>query len=173
MKYALRRIEQGLRALFSFALPVDDDAARAVLPPELFALFKRMRRSEQQHSLRVMRTLRARGFDDPDLLTAALLHDCGKSRYPLTLFGRTVGVLVRAILPGAYARWSHAEPVGWKRPFTVAGQHPAWSAADMESAGASEQAVILARRHQNRVIGEPGTEEDRLLAALQAADDLH
>jgi hypothetical protein len=170
---ALRRLGQGLRALFSFALPVDEAAARAVLSPSLFALFKRMRRSEQQHSLRVMRTLRARGYDQPDLLTAALLHDSGKARHPLTVFGRTVAVLVRAILPKAFARWSEAEPRGWRRPFAVAVQHPAWSAEDMASAGASDLAVTLARRHQDRVIGTPGTEEDRLLAALQAADDLH
>lgn len=157
--------------MFAWATPVDTNAAEAVLSPALMALFCRMRRSEQLHSLRVMRLLQARGQTDPDLLTAALLHDCGKSRYPLGLVGRSLAVPVQKFLPGAYARWSAGEPRGWRRPLVIRAQHPAWSAEDMQAAGASARAVSLARRHQDPHIERPASEEDVLLAALQAADD--
>ena len=169
----ISRIAQGLRALFAWATPVDTAAAAGVLSPELMALFGRMRRSEQLHSLRVMRTLRAQGYTDPDLLTAALLHDSGKSRYPLGLVGRTLAVLARHYLPGPFARWSAGEPSGWRRPFVIAEQHPGWSAEDMLAAGASARAASLARRHQLPHIKHPVSDEDRLLALLQAADDRH
>lgn len=173
IRRAAARIAQGLRALIAFATPVDDEAARAVLvTPALIALFKRMRRSEQLHSLRVMQRLQAQGIDHPDLLTAALLHDSGKSRYRLGLVGRTLAVLARALLPDQYAQWGHGSPRGWRRPFAIAVQHPDWSAEDMAAAGASPLAVTLARRHQTN-LPEVRSEEDRLLALLQASDDAH
>jgi hypothetical protein len=170
MRQAWLRFRQGLRALAAFARPVDTAAAQAVLSLELMGLFRRMRRSEQQHSLRVMRTLQAQGYSDPALLTAALLHDAGKSRYPFTLVERTLVVLARKALPRQYAAWSRAGPWGWRRMFAIAAQHPVWSAEDMAAAGAPELAVRLARRHQEPPIRNPQSAEDRLLAALQAAD---
>jgi hypothetical protein len=157
----------------AWATPVDIAHAEQVLSPELMKLFGRMRRSEQLHSLRVTEALRAEGHSEPDLLTAALLHDCGKSRYPLTLAGRVAAVLIRGIAPRAYARWSAGEPRGWRRPLVIAAQHPAWSAEDMLAAGASPRAAALARRHQTPLSGPASTEEDRLLVALQCADRGH
>lgn len=165
-----RRLRQGLLALTAHTRPVDFDTAAQVLAPELMRLFRRMRRSEQQHSLRVMHTLRAQGHTHPDLLTAALLHDCGKSRYPLTIFGRTLAALAWRFLPERTARWAQGGPRGWRRPFAIAAQHPAWSAEDMLAAGASPLAVALARRHQEPFEGEPQDEEERLLVLLRAAD---
>ncbi len=167
------RIGQGLRALLAFAIPLDKGPAQEVLSPELFRLFARMRRSEQHHALRVMRRLIAAGHTQPDLLIAALLHDCGKARHPLGLAGRTLVVLTRAMLPRRAARWGGGEPRGLRRPFVIAYQHPAWSAEDMAAAGASPLAAALARRHQEPYIKTPRNEEERLLALLQWADNLH
>jgi hypothetical protein len=164
-------MRQGLRALTAFMRPVDYGAVEAVLTPELLALFKRMRASEQQHSIRVMAHLQQAGYTDPDLLTAALLHDVGKARYPLNLFGRTAAVLVTRFAPRLADRWSGGEPRGLRRPLVIARRHPEWSAEEMAAAGASERAADLARRHQSKcLMGEPIGEEDRLLALLMAAD---
>jgi hypothetical protein len=168
----MHRLAQGIRALNAWATPVDYAAARQVLSPELMDLFQRMRRSEQLHSLRVMAALTAQGHTDPDLLVAALLHDCGKSRYPMTLAGRTAAVLVRMFAPEAFRRWSQGAPSGWRRPFVVAARHPAWSAEDMLTAGASPRAAELARRHQTPLSASLTTDEDTLLVAFQAADDV-
>lgn len=167
----ITRLRQGLRAIFALAHPLDYDAVAEVLSPPLIRLFHRMRRVEQLHSLRVMRTLVAQGHTDPDLLVAALLHDCGKSRYRFTLPERVLVVLAKRLFPAACVRWSAGEPDGWRRMFVIAARHPQWSAEDMESAGASMMAAALARRHQDRVEGVPTSEEDRLLVALQAADN--
>jgi hypothetical protein len=170
-RLVISRLKQGLRAIFAAAHPVDDQAVAAILSPPQMLLFKRMRRVEQLHSLRVMRTLLAQGHHNPDLLVAALLHDCGKSRYRFTLVERVVVVLAKRLLPAAFARWSMAKPEGWRRMFVISAQHSQWSAEDMEQAGAPALAVTLARRHQHRVEGVPTCEEDRLLVALQSADD--
>ncbi len=171
LRKAAYRIRQALHALTAYARPVDYDRAAGVLTPALMALFRRMRRSEQQHSLRVMDTLIRAGHDDPDLLTAALLHDCGKSRHRFGLMGRVLVVVVRHTAPVWLVRWSQGEPRGLRRPFVIAVQHPIWSSEDMAACGASPLAVELARRHQERLAGPPHNHVEHLLALLQAADD--
>ncbi len=48
------------------------------LSPSQLALFDAMHRADQRHGLDVKATLRTEGYDDPELLLAALLHDCSK-----------------------------------------------------------------------------------------------
>jgi putative nucleotidyltransferase with HDIG domain len=168
---AIYRISQGLRVLFAFALPLDSSEAERLLTPPLLALFRRMRRADQRHSLSVMRTLVEQGHTDPDLLAAALLHDVGKVRHPITLFGRTLAVLARAFAPKRHAQWGQGELSGWRRPFVVAHQHSVWSAEMLAEAGAPPMVVALARRHQTPLDGSPQSEEDRLLMLLQEVDD--
>lgn len=170
-----RRMGQGLRALTAFSRPIDYAVVESILTPELTTLFKRMRRSEQEHSIRVMRTLRSQGHTQPDLLVAALLHDVGKSRCPYTLFDRVLIVLVgRLITWNLIWYWGKkGNPRGWRRPFVVAVQHPIWSAEDMAQAGATPLAVTLARHHQDKLGHPPQSEEERLLVLLQEADNLN
>ncbi len=166
------RVRQGLRALSAWARPVDDDLAAAVLSPPLLALFHRMRRSEQQHSLNVLRTLRGWGYGEPPLLVAALLHDVGKSRAPYHLWDRALVVMLKAVVPGWVRRWGEqGEPSGWRRPFAISLQHPQWSAELARAAGADPLSVELIARHQERLDHEPRTTIERLLVALQAADN--
>src|ERR1041385_4097680 len=129
--------------------------AATILSPSLLTLFKGMRRSEQQHSLNVLRTLRSWGYDDPSLLTAALLHDVGKSRYPFFLWDRTIVVLVKAAAPALAKRWGSRPPKGLLRPFTVSFQHPQWSAEMVKAAGANPLAVELIDAHQRSITGLP------------------
>jgi hypothetical protein len=171
MRRAYNRFRQGLRALAAWLRPVDDTLAEQHLTPELLALYRQMRRSERQHSLRVLQALCAAQHTDPDLLTAALLHDVGKIRTSFFLPEKVLVVLVKAAAPGLYQRWGSGPTRGWRRPFAVSVQHPAWGADMVEAAGGRSLAVELIRRHQDTLNGAPQTKADRLLLLLQAVDD--
>ena len=170
------RLQQGIRALTAGLRPVDAALAASVLSPAEQALFARLRRSEQIHSLNVLRAIQASGEDDPDLLVAALLHDVGKTLASFILPERVLVVLVRKLAPALYDRWGRAGPEGgpprgWRRPFAISQCHPAWSARLMAESGCSPRAVELARRHQEVLSAPPRDETERLLGLLQAADD--
>ena len=170
----IHRLRQGLRALFAFARPVDDTLAAHYLTPPEFALFKSMRRGEQLHSLNVLRAVLAQGDTPPDLAVAALLHDVGKSRYPLAVWQKTAAVLVRAFAPAQFRRLSQRDSLGfWSRPFAVSVQHPQWSAEMLAQAGASAAAIWLVAHHQDASPNAPEQGSDRvsLLKRLQSADD--
>ena|SRR5260221_9082062 len=164
-------MRQGLRALSAWARPIDEDQAAEILSPDLLALFRRMRRSEQQHSLNVLQMLRERGQNHPALLIAALLHDVGKSFIAFHLWDRVIVVLVKAVAPESAQRWGKGLPTGWRRPFVVSFQHPTWGAEMVAAAGGDPLAVELIAIHQTQLAHEPQTLTERLLIALQAADD--
>jgi hypothetical protein len=169
---AAYRFRQGLRALGSWLRPVDDARAEAYLSPALYALYRKLRRSERQHSLRVLNSLIAAGHSDPDLLAAALLHDVGKTRTHFLLPEKVLVVLVKAASPALYRRWGSGSARGWRRPFAVSVQHPAWGADMVADAGGSALAVEIIRRHAETSPGDQ-TRAAGLLRALQAVDDLN
>ncbi|MBL8133610.1 MAG: HD domain-containing protein [Anaerolineae bacterium] len=169
-----RRLGQGLRAMFAFAQPLDLTPAQTYLADDLLALLRRMKRSEQIHSLRVLRDLLAEGPVNGDLGTAALLHDAGKARYPLAIWQKTLAVLVRTFLPRLFDRLSRGDPRRLlERPFVVAVEHPAWSAELAGAAGATGGAIWLIAHHQDdaRQWSEHAPYAD--LLRLQRADDLN
>jgi hypothetical protein len=157
------------------ARPLTPEAWTAVthiLPaPEQRQLFQTLSLSDQWHSLRVMQTLQAAGQDHPDLLTAALLHDVGKTKLPLTLWDRTLIILVSAFWPQKAASWGEGDGRDWRRPFVVKTRHPEWSAEMAAAAGCSPLSVSLMRRHQDKLPETAVTPEDELLRQLQWADD--
>jgi hypothetical protein len=164
------RFRQGLRALGAWLHSADNGLAEQYLSPALFALFRQMRRSERQHSLRVLNALIASGNTHPDLLAAALLHDVAKTCVPFYLPEKVLVVLVKATFPGLYRRWGSGSSQGWRRPFAVSVQHPAWGAEMVVRAGGTPLTAELIRRHADALDGPPQTEADRLLLALQAID---
>ena len=165
------------------AVPSAEDLSQAqnFLSPASMALFLRLQPSEQAHSLRLFQELRQAGEDNRDLLAAALLHDVGKSCASLYPWERVLIVLGRRLLPARVKDWGQGPPIGWRRPFVVAEQHPAWGAELAAAVGASPLAVALIRRHQERGSTQgtikgmsadmSASIEDQLLQRLQSLDD--
>ncbi len=122
-------------------------ALEAWVPGPLLGLFDAMPVADRRHGLDVVASLRATGGgDDPELLLAGLLHDCGKS----TANGRGVGLLPRI-------SWSLSEALGpWvlrlARPLPGFGpaldqlrDHARCSAELVLAAGASARTAGLIR----------------------------
>jgi hypothetical protein len=157
------------------------------------ALFARFSFSDQWHSYRVFCTLRAAGYTQFELLKAALLHDIGKTEMRLTIWDRTMIVVLGRLMPRRAAGWggsgewramgtslasgestirNRRSAMGrWRRPFVVKQQHPEWGAAMVEAVGSRPLVVSLIRRHQDALPERLVSTEDQLLALLQWADD--
>ena len=167
--YRLRQFWQNVAARPLTAVAQSEVSAQ--LTPAETTLFQQFSSSDQWHSYRVMKTLQAANHIHPDLLTAALLHDVGKTRVPLSVWERSWVVVGQVIWPKKTAVWGQDAPLGWKRPFVVKAQHPAWGADMAAAAGSSELAVGLIRRHQDNVPETAVSEMDHLLRHLQWADN--
>ena len=144
-----RRIHRGLEGLFGPFQPVDESPARALLPPEALALFQRMSRADRAHSLRVYGWLVERGYDQRDLLVAALLHDCGKAAARLAVWQRTLKVLLKTFAPAWWRKLSApASPKNWRYPFYVLQAHPQIGATWARQTGCSELTCWLIAGHE-------------------------
>jgi putative nucleotidyltransferase with HDIG domain len=164
------RTHQFLRTVWDKPSAADLQLALHHLPQSLETLFKHMDPADQAHSIRVCRSLLRQGHCDPDLLTAALLHDVGKSLVRPTVWERVLYVLANRIAPRQVLKWGKAEANGWKRAFVIARQHPHWGADLVRKHGASPAVVRLIRHHQDT---DTALHDDQLalhLSLLQAAD---
>jgi putative nucleotidyltransferase with HDIG domain len=142
-----------------------------ILEPEEVELFDRLSPAEQDHAFRVMKNVSQSEAVDRDVLSAALLHDVGKSRVPTTLSERSFAVIISTLMPNVASQLSQGEPRGWRRPFVVKAQHAAWGAELAAKAGSSLKVVSLIRRHQDEVRYEQLDDEDYQLGLLQRADN--
>jgi len=199
LRRVVYRVRQFVSAVVAYVRPLAADEraqARAWLPESAWPLFDAMPRNDQRHSLNVLRSLRAADHDDPALLQAALLHDVAKSAGGVTLFHRVAVVLLKIARPDWAARMAQTQAPACgslRYPFWAHANHPRLGAEMAAAAGCDPLAVALIRRHQEmgrgaREMGRRGdgerhgastpelqnsgqTSADRLLAALQAADD--
>jgi len=169
----VHRIKQGGRALLAFAQPLDETLIQQTLSPSHSALFHRLARSEQLHSLNVLRDVLAQSEDTPqELAAAALLHDCGKSRYALAIWQKSLAVLIRAFVPKLEQNLSQEDRLTfWRAPFVVRRYHPAWGAQMLRDIGASPRLIWLVEHHAYSLEQWQDHPDKILLARLKKADD--
>ena len=170
VKTACHRVGQFFRALTARVSDEEVKRATRALTPEAQSLFLRQTTQDQRHALAVYRALRQAGDTDSHLLAAALLHDVGKAATWLSAVHRSIIVLLARFAPALLARLSRGEARWWNRPFVVHAHHPQIGARWAEEVGCSPLTVALIRRHEEGP-ADGQTEQDRLLAALRAADD--
>ena len=159
----MHRVEQFFGHLRARVGADEADLAHRILPPDAWRLFDRMPVADQRHALDVVGRLMTAGRDDPDVLEAALLHDCAKGEQ-MRLWHRVAGVLIEAISPRTLARLASANPQSWRYPFHLYLHHADLSADALAAAGCSQRAAAFIR----------GTAEEAdasLAAALKAADE--
>ncbi|MDY6875396.1 MAG: hypothetical protein SWK90_04220 [Chloroflexota bacterium] len=166
------RVKQFLWTLTARISEEEVEQAIRILTPEAQALFLRQAVQDQRHALVVYHALRQANHTNPQLLAAALLHDVGKAAARLPAWQRAALVLLEHLSPRLLARLSQGEARGWRRPFVIHTRHPELGSRWAQDAGCSVLTVALIRRHQDRLT-DCQTEEDQLLAALQAADNLN
>jgi hypothetical protein len=147
------RARQFFNALYAAPSPAQIDQVRPILSSQLLSLFLSMQPGEIAHSLQIWQDLVKSGECPQEVQVAALLHDVGKTRSPLSVWDRTVIVLARTFFPKQVKRWGNETrndwQKSWRRPFIVAENHPEWGAKIAEGAGASPLTVMLIRYHQD------------------------
>jgi len=137
------------------ASPDDDWAARFLTPAE-WRVYAAMDPRDREHGERVAKRLCHDHPDAaPELIAAALLHDCGKSVRPYRVWERVAVGLVPH-------RASALLTVGALR---VRARHPELGADMLVAAEARPRVVELVRRHH-----DPGRDDGAAL--LQRYDDL-
>ena len=164
-------------ALAAGDLPEQDRAlVTEVLPADLQGLFFRMAPNDQRHCLEVYRRLRRQGHADGDLLTAALLHDCGKALGRIALWQRVVLVLVKAVRPALLDSLAgpddSASESSWRHAFYIQREHARLGADLASQAGASPATVAYILRHETPLEITLRTPDVELLLALQRADSV-
>lgn len=163
------RVHQFFKAFFPRIKPSEIKWITDNLSPEACLLFLRQSRSEQRHALDVAQSiltdnyaLSYSGFHD--LLTAALLHDCGKSLVSIRLWQRVFIVLMQKMPRTIWSRLESGHTV-FALPLKIATQHAAWGACLAQQAGLNPEICLLIREHHT-----PTTELGRI---LERADNAH
>lgn len=165
------RVGQFLRAVTARRAISDRrlQSATAVLSPDTRRLFHRQAPQDQRHALDVYEALLEEGHTDESLLTAALLHDVGKAAVQASPWERGIFVLAKQVGLKAWKQPCH-EREAREHPLVTYANHPEIGARWARQAGCSTGTVELIARHEERIT-TCQTKRNRLLAALQAADD--
>ncbi|KLU62139.1 HD domain protein [Peptococcaceae bacterium CEB3] len=141
--------------------------ARRFLNAPAYALFLRQAPTERRHSLKVAALIENRGpalsaDDRRNVLQAALLHDCGKSLFPLRLWQRVLVVCWQKSPQAVQTRLIRG-PKFVSSPLRSAQRHPVWGSRLAHQAGLNDDVCRLIAEHH-----QPQTPLGRLLAE---ADD--
>lgn len=161
------RVGQGLAYLRPRRASQIDEHLRALLRPSEFGLLCGLSTADKAHHVNVYNRLVRHGVNDPNVLTAALLHDVGKNdgQMRVGLVHRTAAVVVASVAPNAVRRMADRDGRSWRRGFWLIVAHPERGALMAEAAGCSERVCWLIAHHHD------SSQNDEGLALLQRADE--
>jgi putative nucleotidyltransferase with HDIG domain len=172
----IQRIRQFYCALTAHIREDDRQFIDLSLPEAARGLFYQMHPADQAHALNVAKT--ALQFVDKSnltidrsmLLRCALLHDVGRKKGDLDIWGKVFAVLVTHYAPGFARDFACATATSiWDKPghaIYVYFHHPEIGAAMLQNIGLYEEADIISRHHQ-----PPAQDDPVLLTILRQADE--
>ncbi|NLW56956.1 MAG: HD domain-containing protein [Firmicutes bacterium] len=151
--------------------PADREFVEKYLDDAGLFLFNQMSFLDQKHSVAVARILAAEevkdnGFNQQQLIQAALLHDCGKVKGEIKWFLRPLVAVIRRWFPRRREKWGARGKSALSHALYVDRHHPSRGAYLAESLGLDPQVVSLIKRHHDPLVED----QDRELALLQFAD---
>ena len=158
----MHRVGQFVAHIRARVTPDQEAFAASLLRAGATRLFAAMPVADRRHGLEVARRLLAGGFDDPELLSAALLHDAGKG-HRLRLWHRVAAVLIQAVAPRMLTRMASPDPASAGYPFHLFLEHGPISADAALAAGCSARTAGFIR-------GSVSEADAALATALHAAD---
>lgn len=163
------RVRQFINAIFPKVNASDINWALNHLTPEASDLFLKQSWPEQRHAIDVAQNIiQARNpisFSDfQTLITAALLHDCGKSMVPISLWQRVYIVLMQAMPQSLWSCLEQSHTV-FASPLKLATQHALWGESLAKRAGLNSEVCLLIREHHS-----PQTDLGRILAQADNAN---
>lgn len=163
------RVHQFINAFFPRIDSSEIKWALDNLSPEACSLFLKQPPPEQRHALDVAQSLMKdkHAFTYPDfqnLLTAALLHDCGKSVVSIRLWHRVFIVLMQKMPHPMWSRLEHSH-TALRLPLRIATRHAIWGGYLAQKAGLNPEVCLLIREHHT-----PKTDLGRI---LERADNTH
>ena len=164
----IKRVKQFFRALGAKLSADDNVYISAHLSPKEQKLFFAMEIVDQYHCLHVAYTLErlviedAQRIDREFLLRCALLHDIGRVKGDMSLFGKVFVVLITALLP------SFADDLERKGSHLlyIYRHHAEIGAKKLQDIGLYREAKIVAKHHSTPSANDPAE-----LRLLRIADD--
>lgn len=163
------RVRQFAHAFFPHINSTEVKWVTDSLSPAAGSLFFKQSLSEQRHAIAVAQSIMPykQSLSDCDfnnLLTAALLHDCGKSTVSIRLWHRVFIVLMQKMPQYIWSRLEASHSL-FALPLQIATQHASWGERLAQKAGLNSEICLLIRQHHN-----PQTELGRILTS---ADNEH
>ena len=163
------RVHQFTHSFFPHIDSSEIKWARDNLTTEAYLLFLKQSRSEQRHALDVAQSIMNNehalsSSDLHNLLTAALLHDCGKSIVSIRLWQRIFIVLIKKMPKPIWSRLETSNTV-FALPIKISTQHATWGECLAQKAGLNPEICLLIREHH--------TPKTQLGHILEKADNGH
>ncbi len=166
------RIQQFFKSLFVTKAMVDMEFVREHLTSAQEGVFLRMQAYDRYHSVLFAKTLITNVYRvQEDLIVAALLHDVGKSRYPINSFHRMGAVVARKFAPALMEKEDNQEVTFLNRTVLVSNHHAEWSEEMARIAGVSELTAWIIAHHEDETLDESHPWHD-FLATFIKYDDL-
>ena len=169
----IQRVKQFYLAVTARITSTDRAWVQKSLPAEAQELFYAMHPADQYHALNVARTAldlweKQPAGDKKLLLRSALLHDVGKMRGDMDVFGKVWAVLLKHFLP-ALAQKLALEGTGYLgRIMYISYNHAQIGAEKLQQINMVQEAEIIRYHHTPSKENEPPE-----LKLLRAADELN